>query len=67
MGIHTVSSSKSPKEYEELYWELVELTYAAIKGYERYLLNNISANQLAKIMKKIHEAMPDEDRDRRET
>jgi hypothetical protein len=32
----------------------------AVKGYEDYLLDKIKYNDLAKIMKKLHNAIPDE-------
>ena len=55
------------RSYEDLYWDLVEISYSVIHGYERYLLNQLSSNELAKIMKMMHKELPDEDRDRRET
>ena len=51
-------NEKNPHNYEELYWDLVELSYSAVHGYEKYLLNKISSADLAKIMKLVYEELP---------
>ena len=52
---------------EKSYVELVNLSREAVEGYERYLMDKLSSKNLAKIMKRLQEVLPDEDRDRRET
>lgn len=48
---------------EKSYVELVNLSRAAVEGYERYLMDRLSSKNLAKIMKLMQEVLPDEDRD----
>lgn len=42
----------------EIYEKLIESAIDAVKGYEDYLLDRINYTQLAKIMKKLHNAIP---------
>jgi|LakMenE18May11ns_1017448.scaffolds.fasta_scaffold9813048_2 hypothetical protein len=51
--------NKTPHQPE---WidKLIEASVDAVKGYEDYLLDKIKYNDLAKIMKKLHNAIPDE-------
>lgn len=44
-----------PNENRE---HLIECAIDAVRAYEDYLLDRINYNQLAKIMKKLHNAIP---------
>ena len=53
-----MSKSKNKKKYEdEWVEELIKVSYSAVDGYERYLLNTLNYNDLAKIMKLLRNVL----------
>lgn len=53
----TLMFNRNPHSNEQ-FEKLIECSIDAVKGYEDYLLDRINYNQLAKIMKKLHNAIP---------
>lgn len=51
--------NNTPRISNESLSRLIECSINAVKGYEDYLLDRITYNDLAKIMKKLHAALPE--------
>lgn len=49
---------KNPKNKTEWLSDLIEVSEAVVKGYEKYLLNQIDYLELAKLMKRLRDQLP---------
>jgi hypothetical protein len=49
---------KKPKNKTEWLADLIEVSEAAVKGYEKYLLNKIDYLEMAKLMKRLRDMLP---------
>lgn len=49
---------KNPKNKTEWLSDLIEVSEAVVKGYEKYLLNQIGYLELAKLMKRLRDQLP---------
>lgn len=54
--------NRSPQSNDQ-YEKLIECAIDAVRAYEDYLLDRVTYNQLAKIMKKLHNAIPVHDKE----
>jgi hypothetical protein len=49
---------KQPKNKTQWLSDLIEVSEAAVKGYEKYLLNQIDYLEMAKLMKRLRDMLP---------
>ena len=49
---------KKPKNKTEWLSDLIEVSEAVVKGYEKYLLNQIGYLEMAKLMKRLRDQLP---------
>ena len=49
---------KEPEDKSKWLQDLIEAGEGVVKGYEKYLLDEINYNDLAKIMKSLSELLP---------
>ena len=49
---------KQPKNKTQWLSDLIEVSEAVVKGYEKYLLNQIDYLEMAKLMKRLRDMLP---------
>ena len=49
---------KEPEDKTKWLLDLIDASEAAVKGYEKYLLNKINYNELAKLMTRLRKVLP---------
>ena len=57
-GITMKKEWKEPEDKTQWLLDLIDASEAAVKGYEKYLLNQLSYNELAKIMVNLRSFLP---------
>jgi len=57
-----MSTSKKKKYDDKWVEELIEVANSAVDGYERYLLDTLNYNDLAKIIKLLKSKLDDKDK-----
>ena len=49
---------KEPKDKEKWLKQLIETSEVVVKGYEKYLLDELNYNELAKLMTRLRKLLP---------
>ena len=52
------STTKSQKDKDKLLNDLIEKATTVVDGYERYLLNTLNYNELARLMQDLRSILP---------